>query len=67
MKKYNVLRAVMKAKKCNIERLAEMTHCTVQSVYNKLNGKTDWTLTEMLAIQAGLESTERLEILFYRG
>lgn len=67
MKKYAVLRATMKAKKCTIAKLAEMAHCTVQSVHNKLDNKTEWTLSEMLAIQSGLESTERLEILFYRG
>ena len=67
MKKYAVLRATMRAKKCTLAKLAEMANCTVQSVHNKLEDKTDWTLTEMLAIRDGLESDEKLDILFFRG
>ena len=39
-------------------KLAKILNVTYQSVYNKLNGKTDFTLAQMEAIQAYFKSVD---------
>lgn len=63
--KYPVLQACMQTKKLDIYKLANATGTTIQSVYNKLKGKTDWSLNEALKIKEALDYKESIETLFY--
>lgn len=53
------------------EKVGEAIGMSKQIIYNRLNGKTKWTLTEMLKIQRLINSKSNakntLDYLFARG
>lgn len=63
---YPVLTAIMSTKQITLNDIAEVTGQTIQSVYNKINGKTDWTLKECKQIKVALDCKESIDVLFFR-
>lgn len=65
MKQYPVLRAVMKDKRATMADLADYAGITLQSAYNKLKGRTDWTIEEAKKIKERLGYRDNIDILFF--
>ena len=61
---YPVLRKEMREKKARAETLAVYTGRSVNSIRDKMAGRTEWSLDEAIAVQRGLQSDEKLEVLF---
>ena len=65
--KFPMVDAYMKLRNMDIKNLAIYVGCTQQTMYNKLLGKTEFTLKDMLAIRAILKSNITLDMLFTKG
>ena len=63
---YPVLFAVMQDKHITMQELANMCNITIQSMYNKMSGKTDWSLKEMRAIKSSTDFKDSLDTLFFK-
>ena len=63
---YPVLRGILRERRMQLEQLALWLGISVSTVYTKINGKTDWTLTEAVTIKEKLGYNKKLELLFTR-
>lgn len=63
-KKFNTLRAEVMRRGLTISQFAEIIKMNKPTLSNKLNGHSDFTLSECLKIKAALNFNDSVEVLF---